>query len=101
MSIRSKLIAAVAIAAFGVASPAFAQSFSNSWGTGNVDSSYYDHDGALHVGAAPQQGNSQVAGQRSGLNAFASVPLTASGIDAPSLTGAGSAGYNESLRTDY
>jgi len=101
MLIRSKLITAVTVAVFGIATPAFAQSFSNGWGTGNVESSYYDHDGGLHVGAAPQQGNSQVAIQRSGLNAFASVPLTASGVDSPSLTGAGSSGYNENLRTDY
>ena len=53
------------------------------------------------VGAAPQQGNSQVAVQRTGLNAFASIPLTASAIDSPSVTGGGSTGYNENLRTDY
>jgi hypothetical protein len=101
MSIRSKLIAAVAIAVFGIASPAFAQSFSRSYGTGNSLPDYYDSDGALHVGVAPQQGNSQVAAQRSGMNAFASVPLTSSGIDSPSLSGGGSTGYNANLRTDY
>lgn len=101
MSIRSKLIAAVAIAAFGLASPAFAQSFSRSYGTGNSLPDYYDHDGALHVGAAPQQGNSQVAEQRNGMNAFASVPLMSSGTDSPALNGGGSAGYNGNLRTDY
>ena len=99
MSLRSKLIAAVAIAAFGIASPAFAQSFSKATGTGNVEQSYFDNGGALHVGAVQQNSNSQIA-QRSGLNAFASVPRVSSGIDSPALTGGGSTGYNENLRTE-
>jgi len=98
MTNTSKLIAAAAVATF-LASPAFAQSFDPSAGTGNVVSSFYDHTGGLHTGAGLGQ-NEQIAVGRSGLNAFASVPRTASGIDSPALTGGGSFGYNESLRTN-
>ena len=97
---KSKLIAVVTVAMIGLASPAFAQSFSKGWGTGNSLSDFYDGQGGLHMGAASQQ-NQQIAVERNGLNAFASVPLGASGQDNPSLTGGGSSGYNESLRTNY
>ena len=98
MNKTSKMIASVAVATF-LASPAFAQSFDPSIGTGNVVSSYYDNGGGLHAGAAQPQ-NQQVAVHRSGLNAFASVPGAASGIDNPALTGGGSTGYDQSLRTN-
>jgi hypothetical protein len=71
MLTKSTLIVAVAVATIGIASPAFAQSFSRSWGTGNVLPTYYDRDGGLHLGAAPQESNTQIAVKRSGLNAFA------------------------------
>jgi hypothetical protein len=93
MSIKSKLIAAAAIATTVVASPAFAQEFVGSYGTGNVMSTYYDQNGALHLGA-PQQ-NSRIAARRSGQSAFASVPRATLGTPA-----GGSVGYNENLRTD-
>jgi hypothetical protein len=100
MTKTSKLIAAVAVATF-FASPAFAQSFDPSIGTGNIVSSYYDHGGGLHVGAGQQpRNNEQIAVRRNGLNAFASVPNTASGLDNPALNGGGSIGYDESLRTN-
>jgi hypothetical protein len=71
MLTKSTLIAAVAVATISIASPAFAQSFSRSWGTGNELPTYYDHEGGLHLGAAPQESNTQIAVKRSGLNAFA------------------------------
>jgi len=69
MSTRSKLIVAAAIAALGFSSSAFAQSFNRSDGTGNELPAYYDKDGGLHAGIAPQQ--KQLAVHRNGLNAFA------------------------------
>ena len=72
MSTRSKFVVATAIAVLGLASPAFAQSFNRTEGTGNSLPSYYDSYGGLHTGIAPQQ--IQIAADRSGLNAFASVP---------------------------
>ena len=66
---RSKFIVAAAIVILGLASPAFAQSFNRSDGTGNELPSYYDSSGGLHAGIAPQQ--KLMAVHRSGLNAFA------------------------------
>lgn len=78
MLTKSTLIAAVAIATISIASPAFAQAFSSSYGTGNSMPTYYDNNGTLHLGAAPQATNTQIAGKRSGLNAFAQTrPPTA------------------------
>jgi hypothetical protein len=68
MSTRSKFIVAAAIAMLGFASPAFAQSFNRSDGTGNELPSYYDSQGGLHAGIASVQQN-----PTAGLNAFASV----------------------------
>jgi hypothetical protein len=69
MLTRSKFIVAAAIVILGLASPAFAQSFNRSDGTGNELPSYYDSSGGLHAGIAPQQ--KLMAVHRSGLNAFA------------------------------
>ena len=62
---------AAAIAVLGLASPAAAQSFNRPEGTGNELPSYYDNQGGLHAGIAPQQ--IQIAAHRSGMNTFASV----------------------------
>jgi hypothetical protein len=70
MSLRSKFILAAGVATLGLSSPAFAQAFSSSYGTGNEQSSYYDDNGALHAGIPAHQ----FAVHRSGINAFASVP---------------------------
>ena len=69
MSTRSKLVVAAAVAILGLVTPAFAQSFNRSDGTGNELPSYYDRSGGLHAGIAPQQ--KQLAVHRNGLNAFA------------------------------
>jgi hypothetical protein len=84
MSTRSKLIVAAAIAALSFSSPAFAQVFSGSLGTGNVQPSYYDSNGGLHEGTATQQ--NQIAVHRSGLSAFARVPHAARSYDNPAAT---------------
>ena len=64
------------IAAVGMASPAFAQT-------------RHQHEVRQSQGATGDH--------QSGLNAFAAVP---SNVDSPALTGGGSTGYNESLRTN-
>ena len=79
-------------------SPALAQSFNRSDGTGNELPSYYDSQGGLHAGNAHMQ--SQIAVHRSGLNAFASVGRSGFASDEPSNTGGGSIGYNEMLQND-
>src|SRR6266478_3764167 len=98
MVTKSKIAVIAAIAALSFASPAFAQSFNGSDGTGNELPSYYDHNGGLHAGIAPQQ--TQTAARRSGLNAFASVGRGVSNSDSPAATGGGSIGYNEMLQND-
>jgi hypothetical protein len=97
MVTRSKIAVIAAIAALSCASPALAQSFTASNGTGNELPSYYDHNGGLHAGIAPQ---TQTAARRSGLNAFASVGRGVSNSDSPAATGGGSIGYNEMLQND-
>jgi hypothetical protein len=100
MSFRSKFIVAAAVATLGLSSPAFAQAFSGSYGTGNEQPSYYDHNGALHAGIPAKQ--TQFAAHRSGLNAFASVPGAAADTsDSPAATGGGSIGYNRMLREEW
>ena len=51
---KSKIIVIAAIAALSYAAPVFAQSFNRSDGTGNELPSYYDSNGGLHAGIAPQ-----------------------------------------------
>jgi hypothetical protein len=79
MSTKSKFIAAATITVLGLASPASAQSYNRTEGTGNSLPMYYDSQGGQHcgrlsacTGIAPQQ--IQIAADRSGLNALASVP---------------------------
>ncbi len=82
---RSKLALVVVVAAFGFASPAFAQAANSA-----------PHR-VLHTGkVAPK--NKQVVSHESGLHAFAQAP-SLSGTGSfnrydPSLTGGGSPGYN-------
>ena len=64
------------VAAVGMASPAFAQTS-------------HQHEVRRSLGTTGDH--------QSGLNAFAAVPRN---IDSPALTGGGSTGYNESLRTN-
>jgi hypothetical protein len=94
---RSTLALVAVVAAFGFASPAFAQAFKPDDGGGTVLAAYYGPHRGLHTGKfAPK--NKRVATHQSGLHAFAQAP-SPSGTssfyrDNPSLTGGGSAGYN-------
>jgi hypothetical protein len=108
MTSKWKITIVAAIMAAGIASPAFAQGYDRTYGTGNPMATYYDNSGALHVGAAPQQHFATVpqqnrfAARQNGLNAFAMLPGGGSGYSSfsPRATGGGSLGYNENLRTD-
>jgi hypothetical protein len=107
MLTKSTLTAAVAAVTF-IVSPAFAQSFTPSFGTGNEAPSHYDANGGIHPGMLSPRNrpigvhraglNAFDSINRNGLNAFASVPPASGGIDSPALTGGGSVGYNEGLR---
>jgi hypothetical protein len=78
MSTKSNFIVAAAIAMIGLASPASAQSYNRTEGSGNSLPMYYDSQGGQHcgrlaacTGIAPQQ--IQIAAHRSALYAFAGV----------------------------
>lgn len=98
MLTKSKIAVIAAVAALSCASPALAQSFNRSDGTGNELPSYYDSQGGLHAGSEHMQ--SHIAVHRSSLNAFASVGRSGFASDEPSSTGGGSVGYNEMLQND-
>jgi hypothetical protein len=107
MTNKWKIATVAALLAAGIASPAFAQAYDRTYGTGNAMATYYDGSGALHVGEAPQQNLATVpqqnhfAARQNGLNAFAMIPRGgSSGSFSPQATGGGSTGYNENLRTD-
>ena len=72
MLIRSLVIAAT-VATLGLSSSAFAQSFSRSDGTGNNLPAYYDNEGSLQHGVAPQSSTLAAAPGR-GLYAHHAVP---------------------------
>ena len=71
MVTKSKIVVIAAIAALSYAGPVFAQSFNRTEGTGNELPSYYDSNGGLHAGIAPQNTRS--------LYAFANVRHAISG----------------------
>jgi hypothetical protein len=98
MVTRSKIAVIAAIAALSCASPALAQSFNRSDGTGNELPSYYDSRGGLHAGIVSEQ--NQIVAHRKGLSAFASVSRAVPSSDSSASTGAGSVGYNEMLQND-
>ncbi|HEY2244435.1 MAG TPA: hypothetical protein VGH47_09495 [Xanthobacteraceae bacterium] len=99
MVTKRKIAVIAAIAALSYASPAFAQSFNRSDGTGNELPSYYDSQGGLHAGIVSEQ-KQIVAAHRSGLNAFARIGRPDFSSDTPASTGGGSVGYNEMLQND-
>src|SRR5262245_14747082 len=65
------IVFATAIAASNLTSPASAQAFSSSWGTGNVEETHYDAGGRLVRDAVSPN---LTASQDRGLSAFASSP---------------------------
>jgi hypothetical protein len=97
----STLAVIAAVAAVASALPASAQSFDPEAGSGNVLSFSYGPIAAQKDTAAVRQANpGKVAARRNGLHAFAMVPRSAADGNSndPSLTGGGSAGYNEMLQ---
>jgi hypothetical protein len=89
MVTKSKIAVIAAVLGVLSASPAFAQSFDASDGTGNETPTYYGPNGGLHMGIAP---HNQIAAHRSGLNAFASIGPAGFASDNPSNTRGGSLG---------
>ena len=85
----SRLAVAAAVAATALSSSAFAQSYDPQVGTTAGHHGRMAHRTHVRAGAATPQ---------SGLNAFGFT--TTSNPYSPALTGGGSAGYNENLRTD-
>jgi hypothetical protein len=95
-----------------IATPAFAQNFTGTWGTGNVLPSYYDANGHLVQGIAPQ-----AAARANGADAFAMAPGGTTNADdafamapggttnadpySPANNGGGSEGYNWSVAHDF
>jgi hypothetical protein len=98
MVTKSKIAIVAAVLGSISISPALAQSFNRSDGTGNELPSYYDSQGGLHAGMPSEQ--PQIVAHRSGLSAFASVSRGVSSSDTPVNTGGGSIGYNEMLKND-
>ena len=97
----STLAVIAAVAAVASALPASAQSFDPEAGSGNVLSFSYGPIAAQNDTIAVRRANpGKVAARRNGLHAFAMVPRGAADSNAndPSLTGGGSAGYNEMLQ---
>ena len=97
MLTKSKIAVIAAVLGMVSASPAFAQSYNRTEGSGNSLPMYYDSQGGQHcdrlaacTGIAPQQ--IQIAVDRSGLNAFASIGRPGFASDETSNTGAGSVG---------
>lgn len=81
-----------------IATPAFAQDFTGTWGTGNALLSYYDANGHLVQGIAPQ-----AVARANGANAFAMAPGGSANVDpySPANNGGGSEGYNWSVAHDF
>jgi hypothetical protein len=84
------IIAALALTRLA-ATPAFGQSFSAGYGTGNV--------GTVAAPAVASHHASAHAARQNGLNSFAMEPRQQLqlGADSPAATGGGSIGYNENL----
>jgi hypothetical protein len=109
---KSKLALIAAVAVVSIASPAFAQSSHGAQVTGSasnradINGGYYAPDFGSQNGLSayaeisPTYG--RIARPRTGLHAFAMAPgaLSGSAVDDPALTGGGSHGYNEGLRTN-
>jgi hypothetical protein len=97
----STLAVIAAVAAATSALPASAQSFDPEAGSGNVLSFSYAPIAAQNDTVAARQGtHAKVVARQNGLHAFAMVPRGSADSNAndPSLTGGGSAGYNEMLQ---
>ena len=101
MTIISKFALIAAIAAVGIASPAFAQSFDPEAGGGNVAGfSYGPTPSQNDEYVVPLSSHAKTAARQNGLRAFARVSGASSnsGSNDPAFTGGGSAGYNQMLQ---
>jgi hypothetical protein len=89
---KFKFATVLAVAFIGTASPVFAQSFDQDFGTGNV---LWNNQG---VGVSPLK---QAKIHHNGVDALAMEPngQLRNQIDQPANTGGGSLGYNDMLRT--
>jgi hypothetical protein len=81
MITKSKLALVAAIAVMAVTSPAFAQSYDPSVGTGNVLPFAYGPGATKQRSVAVPPENDEIAAGRSGLHAFARVPRNPSVFD--------------------
>ncbi len=109
---KSNLVLIAAVAMMSIASPAFAQSSHGAQVTGSASNREDLNRGYYFGGSGSQTGLDAYAeisprygrspGHHGGLYAFATVPHAQSdhSADDPALTGGGSFGYNESLRTN-
>jgi hypothetical protein len=99
MTTIAKLALIAAIAAVGITSQALAQSFDPEAGSGNIMPFSYAPVAAQNDTVAVRQTSHAKVARQNGLHAFAMVPRgsAASNANDPSLTGGGSAGYNEML----
>jgi hypothetical protein len=88
------IIAALALTRLA-ATPAFGQSYSTGYGTGNV----LPFNSTVTAPAVASHHASAQAARRNGLNSFAIEPRLQLqlGTDSPAATGGGSTGYNENL----
>ena len=88
------IIAALALTRLA-ATPAFGQSFSSGYGTGNV----VPFNSTVAAPAVASHHASAHAVQRNGVNSFAMEPRQQLqlGAESPAATGGGSIGYNENL----
>ena len=88
------IIAALALTRLA-ATPAFGQSFSAGYGSGNV----LPFNGTVAAPAVASHHASAHAVQRNGVNSFAMEPRQQLqlGAESPAATGGGSNGYNENL----
>ena len=88
------IIAALALTRLA-ATPAFGQSFSAGYGTGNV----VPFNSTVAAPAVASHHASAHAARRNGLNSFAMEPRQQLqlGAESPAATGGGSIGYNENL----
>jgi opacity protein-like surface antigen len=101
MTTISRIALIAAIAAAGIASPAFAQSLNPEAGSGNVAGFSHGPTPAQNDEyVVPQSNHAKTASRQNGLHAFASVPGNSSnsGANDPAFTGGGSAGYNQMLQ---
>jgi hypothetical protein len=96
----STLAVIAAVAAVASALPASAQSFDPEAGSGNVVPFSYAPIAAQNDTVAVRQTSHAKVARQNGLHAFAMVPRGSADFNAndPSLTGGGSAGYNEMLQ---